>query len=256
MFLCIFNREMTHLWFFSPKIRSIESLFKYYKFSPRACARLIARKGDIGYNNHMNDSSTDKNKPNPTRSRQQIVSAAHRLFLEQGFHGTTMRQIAKESGAALGSLYNHFADKDDLFRAVFEAYNPYPLLLIALENSQGRTTEELARTAARRLVTQLNARPDLIKLVFIDVVEFQGKHLRQSYPQVAPGMESFARRLSRDQATARDLSTDGLLRAFFGLFYTFHMTEMLLGKPPDPDAQAAALQELIEIYLFGIISRS
>ena len=202
----------------------------------------------------MNERSADKPKPNPTRSRQQIVSASHRLFLTQGFHGTTMRQIASESGMALGSLYNHFADKDDLFRAVFEAYNPYPLLLLALENSQGQTAEDLARTAARRLVTQLNARPDLIKLVFIDVVEFQGKHLRESYPQVAPGMEKFAQRLRKDPNALRAISTDGLLRAFFGLFYTFHMTEMLLGKPPDPDTQAAALQELIEVYLFGILN--
>jgi AcrR family transcriptional regulator len=204
----------------------------------------------------MSESLNEKNKPNPIHSKQQIVSAAHRLFLEQGFHGTTMRQIAKESSVALGSLYNHFADKDDLFRAVFEAYNPYPLLLLSLENSHGNSAEELARTAARRLVTQLNARPDLIKLVFIDVVEFQGKHLRAAWPQVAPGMENFARRLQRDPSAVRSLSTDGLLRAFFGLFYTFHMTEMLLGKPPDPESQSAALQELTEVYLFGILSKS
>ena len=203
----------------------------------------------------MNARSDESLKPNPTRSKQQIVAASHRLFLEQGFHGTTMRQIAKDSGMALGSLYNHFVDKDDLFRAVFEAYNPYPLLLLALENSQGPTSEDLARTAARRLVTQLNARPDLVKLVFIDVVEFQGKHLRAAYPQVAPGMQRFAQRLRRDPSATRAISEDGLLRAFFGLFYTFHMTEMLLGKPADPESQAAALQELIEIYLHGILSQ-
>jgi AcrR family transcriptional regulator len=203
----------------------------------------------------MNDRSLEKEKPNPTRSRQQIISASHRLFLSQGFHGTTMRQIAAESGMALGSLYNHFSDKDDLFRAVFEAYNPYPLLLLSLENSQGQNAEELARTAARRLVTQLNARPDLIKLVFIDVVEFQGAHLRAAYPQVAPGMEKFARRLRKDPAALRPISTDNLLRAFFGLFYTFHMTEMLLGKPSDPETQTSALQELTEVFLFGILTR-
>lgn len=193
-------------------------------------------------------------KPNPIRSRQQIVSAAHRLFLTQGFHGTTMRQIAKESGMALGSLYNHFADKDNLFKAVFEAYNPYPLLLMALEHSQGKDAEELARVAARRLVTALKDRPDLIKLVFIDVVEFQGKHLSAAYPEVATGMERFAARLQRDPSALRALSADSLLRGFFGLFYTFHMTEMLLGKPSDPAAQTAALNDLTEIYLRGILS--
>ncbi len=81
------------------------------------------------------------------------------------------------------------------------------------------------------------------------MVEFQGKHLRLSYPEVAPGMERFAERLKREPYAVRSISNDGLLRAFFGLFYTFHMTEMLLGKPADPEQQAVALQELIEVYL-------
>lgn len=202
----------------------------------------------------MNDRSIESPKSSHTRARSQIISASHRLFLDQGYHGTTMRQIAKESGMALGSLYNHFIDKDDLFRAVFEAYNPYPILMLALENSQGPTAADLARTAARRLVTALSARPDLVKLVFIDVVEFQGKHLALAYPSVAPGMEKFADRLRREPYAVRSLSNDGLLRAFFGLFYTFHMTEMLLGKPSDPELQAVALQELIEVYLNGILA--
>jgi hypothetical protein len=60
-------------------------------------------------------------------------------------------------------------------------------LLLALENSQGKDAEDLVRTAARRMVTALSARPDLVKLVFIDVVEFQGKHLKASYPKSLPG---------------------------------------------------------------------
>ena len=201
----------------------------------------------------MNERPLETSKPNPTRSRQQIIAASHRLFLDQGFHGTTMRQIAKASGMALASLYNHFADKNDLFRAVFEAYNPYPILMMALENSQGPTAADLSRTAARRLVTALSARPDLVKLVFIDVVEFQGKHLAIAYPAVAPGMEKFAERLRRDPSALRPISNEGLLRAFFGLFYTFHMTEMLLGKPSDPKAELSDMQELMEVYLNGIL---
>lgn len=202
----------------------------------------------------MNERSTIPDKPSPSRSRAQIIAASHRLFLAQGFHGTTMRQIAKQSGMALGSLYNYFTDKNDLFRAVFEAYNPYPTLLLVLESSQGETAADLARTAARRMVKVLSARPDLIKLVFIDVVEFQGDHLRRAYPSVAPRMEQFARRLRRDPSAIQPFSDDALLRAFFGLFYTFNMNEMLLGKPSDSEGQAAVLQELIEIYLGGILA--
>ncbi len=66
-----------------------------------------------------------------------------------------MRQIAKESEVALGSLYNHFVNKDDLFSAVFEAYNPYPTLLLTLENAQGDTTASLVNTAAHEYASDL-----------------------------------------------------------------------------------------------------
>lgn len=198
----------------------------------------------------MNERSPQPN----THARQQIVAASHRLFLEQGYHGTSMRQIARESQMALGSLYNYFPGKEDLFGAVFEAFNPYLILLLALENSQGANADALVHTAARRMVTALSARPDLVKLVFIDVVEFQGRHLQQSYPQVAPRMERFIQRLQRDPAALRSLPTESLLRGFFGLFYTFHMTDMLLGSPTDPETQPAAVQDLVEIYLHGILA--
>ena len=45
-------------------------------------------------------------------TRQEIINAAHDLFTQQGFHGTSMRQIAKQAGMALGSLYNHFLSAD------------------------------------------------------------------------------------------------------------------------------------------------
>lgn len=216
----------------------------------------------------MNDRSEHK-LPNPDHSKKQIISAAHRLFLEQGFHGSTMRQISKESGMALGSLYTYFASKEALFQEVFNAYNPYLILLLSLESSQGKTAEELVRTSARRMVTALSARPDLIKLVFIDVVEFQGEHLQAAYPEVSARLENFAKRVQRDPNAVKPLSIESLLRAFFSLFYSFHMTEMLLGKPgfsSDPGAaqtghfpempadQTAALQDMIEIYLRGILA--
>lgn len=200
----------------------------------------------------MNERSEDK-KPNPVHSRQQIITASHKLFLVQGFHGTTMRQIAKESGMALGSLYTHFPGKDDLFKAVFDAYDPYLLLLLTLENSQGATAADLVRTAARRMVTALSARPDLVKLVFIDIVEFQGSHLRENYASVGPRLESFAMRIKKNPDEVRDLSPDNLLRAFFGLFYSFHTTEMMLGRSPDPSTLPTDLQDQIEIFLHGIL---
>ena len=49
----------------------------------------------------------------------QILDAAARLFCTQGYQGTTMRDIAQAVGILPGSLYCHFATKDDLLAAVY-----------------------------------------------------------------------------------------------------------------------------------------
>jgi len=51
-------------------------------------------------------------------TKDTIVNVANRLFSRFGFHKTSMDEIAKISRKAKGSLYYHFASKEDLFREV------------------------------------------------------------------------------------------------------------------------------------------
>ena len=51
------------------------------------------------------------------RTRAVLLDAAKRLFVSNGYHGTSMRQIADEAGLALGGIYNHFGNKEDIFVA-------------------------------------------------------------------------------------------------------------------------------------------
>ena len=49
----------------------------------------------------------------------QVLNEAARLFRAYGYEGTTMREIAKATGMLPGPLYCHFANKDELLRAVY-----------------------------------------------------------------------------------------------------------------------------------------
>lgn len=62
-----------------------------------------------------------KNQNLVKRRRRQIVDASVRLFIENGFHKTTTRQIASESGFSIGSLYEYVASKDDVLYLVCDA---------------------------------------------------------------------------------------------------------------------------------------
>lgn len=62
-----------------------------------------------------------KNPDLVERRRRQIVDAAVELFIQNGFHKSTTRQIAKEAGFSIGSLYEYVASKEDILYLVCDA---------------------------------------------------------------------------------------------------------------------------------------
>src|SRR5450755_2085840 len=56
------------------------------------------------------------------RSRQKIEAAALKIFTKQGYHGTSMREIATASGFSTGNLYNYYTTKEKLFVALVKKY--------------------------------------------------------------------------------------------------------------------------------------
>jgi TetR/AcrR family transcriptional regulator len=58
----------------------------------------------------------------PRDLREQILSTAKSLFIQQGYHGLAMRQISEALGVSKAAIYYHFKDKEELFLAILEAY--------------------------------------------------------------------------------------------------------------------------------------
>ena len=52
------------------------------------------------------------------RHRQEILTAALFLFSEKGYHSVSMHEIAKKAEFAIGTLYNFFENKEDLYKAL------------------------------------------------------------------------------------------------------------------------------------------
>ncbi len=50
--------------------------------------------------------------------RLQIVEAARRCVIEQGFHKTTMADVIRESGLSAGAVYGYFKSKDEIVAAI------------------------------------------------------------------------------------------------------------------------------------------
>jgi TetR/AcrR family transcriptional regulator, transcriptional repressor of aconitase len=52
--------------------------------------------------------------------REQILAAARRCFLRDGFHATSMQDLFAEAGLSSGAVYSYFASKDDVIVAIAE----------------------------------------------------------------------------------------------------------------------------------------
>jgi AcrR family transcriptional regulator len=188
------------------------------------------------------------------RTRERVIQAAHRLFIEQGYHGTSMRQIAEQAGLALGGIYNHFASKEDILAAVMVERNPYRDIVPALEAAQGETTEELVRDAAARMLAALENRPDDLQLMFIEIVEFKGQHFPQLFESLFPQMIGFAQKLVQVNGDLRPIPPPTLIRAFVGFFFAYFMTEWLMGDQLS-ESQQGAFEDFVDIYLHGILKQ-
>lgn len=62
-----------------------------------------------------------KNPDLVEQRHRQIIDAAVQLFINQGFHKTTTRQIARAAGFSIGSLYEYIASKEDILYLVCDA---------------------------------------------------------------------------------------------------------------------------------------
>lgn len=62
-------------------------------------------------------------KPRQDRQakRDELVAAARRLFIEDGYDATSMAALAREAGVAANTIYWYFGDKDDVLVAVLDA---------------------------------------------------------------------------------------------------------------------------------------
>src|SRR3954464_15981474 len=52
--------------------------------------------------------------------RKQILDGARKVFVDLGFDGASMGEIARSAGVSKGTLYVYFADKHRLFEAIVE----------------------------------------------------------------------------------------------------------------------------------------
>ena len=96
----------------------------------------------------MNQNSTEIKMTRKEREfvarKKDILEAATSLFAKNGYHGTTMSEIAKEAEFSTGSLYNFFKNKEELyFNLLLEKINALKNEVDPIPSGEGSVEEKL-----------------------------------------------------------------------------------------------------------------
>ena len=190
------------------------------------------------------------------RTRSEILQAAHDLFIQQGYHGTSMRQIASQAGVALGGLYNHFESKEQVFRAVFIEYHPYREVLPLIEDAQEDNIERFLRASIHRMITIMQQRPDFMNLMFIEIVEFKSAHIQELFDLIMPQAIHLVQTvLQVHQAQLRPIPPFMLMRIFIGLFFAYYLTEIAIAAHAPEEFRYGAEEYFVDLILHGILAQ-
>ncbi|MEP7054528.1 MAG: TetR/AcrR family transcriptional regulator [Actinomycetota bacterium] len=124
------------------------------------------------------------------RKRRQILEAATTVFLQRGYLGTSMDEIATLAGVSKKTVYSHFSDKRDLFvqivlGSVDAAADPTFLEVVDLETSAD--VEADLRDVARRMLARV-IQPKMMRLRRLVISEAERfPELGRTFYQRGPG---------------------------------------------------------------------
>ena len=186
------------------------------------------------------------------RTRAELLAAARRAFLREGFHAASLDAIAEEAGYTKGAFYSNFASKDDVLVAVLEEHfrdraEAYESLVSSAE------TIEDAYGAVARFWHDANERePEWSRLV----IEFmahasRNEKLRQAVREVRErGLDRIARiveRLAEGHGVEYTIPIYELVRGSGALNRGLAVEQLL-----DPGLSVEAFEEMHVAFIRGL----
>jgi len=108
----------------------------------------------------------NKSKDN---SKDQILEAAMKVFVKNGFAQTRMEDIAEVSGLSKGAIYHHYDSKKDLFLALIDFWEEYFFFKVFFnKNIESKKSEDLLRAMAKDMIETFKSK----KYILLAELEF------------------------------------------------------------------------------------
>jgi len=195
------------------------------------------------------------------KRKDRIEEAARELFIKQGFHATSMRDIAKGAGASLGNLYNYYETKDAIFESIVAKY--MEVIDERLKDMFSSIDEPLEPESLRRLGEMagelVNNHADFWLLMYIDVLEFQNRHFRTMFDGLSDRFRKVFGAKFKEAQKRGDLRTGveagSVFTAAYMQFFNYFLVEKLFGGNGHLGlSDNQALNSLTKIFAYGTLS--
>ncbi|MDR5770645.1 MULTISPECIES: TetR family transcriptional regulator [unclassified Caballeronia] len=191
-----------------------------------------------------------RTKEEAQETRNRILDAAERVFYEKGVSRTTLADIAHAAGVTRGAIYWHFANKGDLFNAMFDR-SLLPLDELVEATLDGKEPDPLARIReifiwCMRSITADEQRRRVFDILFLkcEFVEEMGPVRERHQNNMRDGMERIERALrnaiEKKQLPAA-LDTRRATTLLHGLFTGILHDSLMLPGSVDPEHDSEAV---------------
>jgi 3-oxoacyl-[acyl-carrier protein] reductase len=135
--------------------------------------------------------TTVKNKLLVKKRRMQITMAAIRLFAQNGFHKTTLKELAEEAGLSYGNIYDYVGSKEDIFFLIhgFLADSAMEILNRSIDEIQDPI--EKLRRMVRGEFNLMDQWADALLLIYQESHILHGEFLKKLLQKERAHLEKF-----------------------------------------------------------------
>jgi AcrR family transcriptional regulator len=176
-------------------------------------------------------------------TRQRILAASREVMLGKGLVRATTKEIARAAGLSEGTLYNHFANKEELFLCTLnELPSGFVTLVRGLHERAGTETVQSVLEQIARSALDFYGEAIPMGASFFADPELLARHRglleqRGAGPQRAN--EAVAAYLRAEQKLGRvggDADPEAVAYMLLGALYQYVYWRQFLGRPHEPDA--------------------
>jgi len=187
--------------------------------------------------------------------REEILSAAEKVFAAKGFFPTTMSDIAREAEFGTGTLYNYFKSKDELYFTLIEEKVEKINHLVKAELSQKNSAVERIKNALMLQFEFMERNRDFFRIYISERSRFEwtvkddlGKAVHEKMVMYINLLAEVMRQGTKE-GEFRPLDSMDLAHALVGIFNSF-VFEWLISQKTYP--LISKLDTVLEIFLSGV----